>query len=107
MDHKYYYSSHETNPNSKNHLGVSAAAVQNGTPVFGRIQHSNSASADLVLDRCSCLGQCAREHTGACPNRLDSLAAGSRWPTRLHLIGDRLLCTGCRQPYDPNKRWAY
>lgn len=67
---------------------------------------------DIASDRhenifCHCDGLCARAHTGPCPNWLGSLAAGSRWPTRLHLIGDRLLCTGCLEPYSPTKRWRF
>ncbi len=55
----------------------------------------------LMLDRCQCDGLCAREHTG-----LGALAAGSHYPTKFHLIDGKLLCSGCREPYDPNKRWV-
>lgn len=61
----------------------------------------------MSLDRCQCLGTCNRAHTGPCPNRLGSLAAGSRNPVRLSLVGDRLLCVGCLEPYDPSKRRGY
>lgn len=61
----------------------------------------------MSLDRCSYDGACNRSHTGPCPNQLGNLAAGSRNPVRLHLVGDRLLCTGCLEPYDAGKRWRY
>lgn len=53
---------------------------------------------------CECDGLCAREHTGPCPNHAGSLAAGSRWPTRLHVVAGRLLCSGCREPYSARTR---
>lgn len=56
---------------------------------------------------CQCQGDCNRAHTGPCPNQQGGLAAGSRHPVRLEIVDGRLLCVGCREPYDPNKRWAY
>jgi hypothetical protein len=57
--------------------------------------------------RCECDGTCNRAHTGPCENTVGSNAAGSRYPTRLVLRGDRVLCVGCTEPYDPTKRWRY
>jgi len=56
---------------------------------------------------CECQGECNRSHTGPYPNRDGSTAAGSRYPTRLKLVGDRVLCAGCVEPYEPTKRWRY
>jgi hypothetical protein len=69
-----------------------------------------AVSAETIFvpdDHCQCRGVCAREHTGPCPNRLGMLAAGSRHPVRLTLVGDRLLCVGCQEPFDRNKRWRW
>lgn len=57
--------------------------------------------------RCECSGECNRAHTGPCSNTAGTLAAGTRYPTRLVLRGDRVLCVGCTEPYNPAKRWRY
>lgn len=91
-----------------NRRNFSTYTVQKEMPLYQEKYPGNSALSHGVLDSfCQCSGDCNRAHTGPCPNREGSLAAGSRWPTRLRLIGERLLCAGCLEPYDPNKRWAY
>ena len=57
--------------------------------------------------RCECQGECNRAHTGPCENTATTLAAGSRYPTRLVLIDNRVMCVGCLEPYDSTKRWSY
>ena len=61
----------------------------------------NTANFGLRSDHCACRGECARAHIGPCPNHLGTLAAGSRYPTRLTWVEGRLLCRGCREPYRP------
>ena len=56
---------------------------------------------------CECQGDCNRSHTGQCPNVEGQLAAGSRYPVRLEIVDGRVLCTGCREPFNPDKRWRW
>jgi hypothetical protein len=65
-----------------------------------RLRHGGSA-------RCECDGTSNRSHTGPCPNTAGTLAAGTRNPTRLVLVSDRVMCVGCLEPYDSSKRWRY
>lgn len=82
------------------YFGFSHSAVQFKHGASAGNSPINSRRALGVLDSCQCLGDtCGRQHTGPCTNRLGILAAGSRWPTRLHWRGDRLICTGCLTPF--------
>ena len=56
---------------------------------------------------CECQGDCNRAHTGPCPNVEGLLAADSRYPVRLEIVAGRVLCTGCREPFNPDKRWRW